>query len=529
MPSTTPLVKRLFCICSGFWATGACLFVYELNEDRQSPASPYYLLAAPAPTSDSRPLPNMVDVAIVGGGFAGLHTALLLSRRGISTAVFEARTVGSGASGVNGGMAIPGIAAEQEDLAKWYGRDAAGRLWQQTLDGAEWIKRVVREHHIECDLVEEGYATVRTRRSTDTRWDSTTPQKGPSQVEGLVLASPRLLPGCSADVLRESFSVNPLALCRGLASAVRQCGGDVFEFTEVTTLEEEHIFSTTEEQQHPWKLSIVCQQTAEKAEEEEKKRKGSCRHVRARHVICATNAVPAWFSRWHSMLHVPIYSAILVTPVIPGHLLNTVLPTQANLCDDRRVLAYFRRLSDGRVLWGGRMPSAVRLPTTSVGAMLHADLLATFPQLGPHVGGNASDCFVWTGKMVAGFRKIPYVGCVRHAKSSFSSISDGIQIQKSEELSADLQPTPQTRPSVSHLSPGRPALWISALHFCHGVVPTAAAALALDEAIGSGSMSRLKVWEAVRPAAVPPVPDPFKQLVAQGISWGLLAADHLWP
>jgi gamma-glutamylputrescine oxidase len=67
------------------------------------------------------------DVAIVGGGLAGLSAALELAERGCSVVLLEAREVGWGASGRNGGQAIHGLACDQDVIeAARPGRRAAG-------------------------------------------------------------------------------------------------------------------------------------------------------------------------------------------------------------------------------------------------------------------------------------------------------------------------------------------------------------------------------------------------------------------
>ncbi len=57
------------------------------------------------------PPPARVDVAIVGAGFTGLSTAWHLARRGARTAVLEAGSIGNGASGRTGGIALEGTAS----------------------------------------------------------------------------------------------------------------------------------------------------------------------------------------------------------------------------------------------------------------------------------------------------------------------------------------------------------------------------------------------------------------------------------
>ncbi|MFN2121096.1 MAG: FAD-dependent oxidoreductase, partial [Anaerolineales bacterium] len=50
------------------------------------------------------PLPESVDLAVIGGGYTGLSAARAAVRRGLKVAVLEAETIGWGASSRNGGM-----------------------------------------------------------------------------------------------------------------------------------------------------------------------------------------------------------------------------------------------------------------------------------------------------------------------------------------------------------------------------------------------------------------------------------------
>ena len=72
------------------------------------PLAPSLWHATAAPAPDCPPLREDVDVdvAIVGGGYAGLSTALHLAERGVSCVVLEAREPGWGGSGRNGGQVI---------------------------------------------------------------------------------------------------------------------------------------------------------------------------------------------------------------------------------------------------------------------------------------------------------------------------------------------------------------------------------------------------------------------------------------
>jgi gamma-glutamylputrescine oxidase len=79
-----------------------------------------------------------VDVAIIGAGITGCSCASALARAGRSVRVYDARGVGEGASGRNGGFALRGAAARYDVARETYGQEAARELWlrtEGTLDG----------------------------------------------------------------------------------------------------------------------------------------------------------------------------------------------------------------------------------------------------------------------------------------------------------------------------------------------------------------------------------------------------------
>src|SRR5215216_2226730 len=75
------------------------------------------------------PLPEKVDVAIIGGGYTGLSAARTLAKQGVKVAVLEAETIGWGASSRNGGMVLTGLKLGMKTVLKKYGREIARRLF----------------------------------------------------------------------------------------------------------------------------------------------------------------------------------------------------------------------------------------------------------------------------------------------------------------------------------------------------------------------------------------------------------------
>ena len=100
--------------------------------------------------SPQRPAPSgtvSVDVAIVGGGLAGLTAAIELARAGRTVAVLEAERIGWGASGRNGGFVGPGYATSLSHIALMAGREAAKELYRLSIEGV----RIVEEN-LDCRL-----------------------------------------------------------------------------------------------------------------------------------------------------------------------------------------------------------------------------------------------------------------------------------------------------------------------------------------------------------------------------------------
>ena len=72
-------------------------------------AIPYWWEAYHPTAQDPSDLPGRVRVAIVGGGYGGLSTALEASKQGVDCVVLEAAELGFGASTRNGGGVSGGV------------------------------------------------------------------------------------------------------------------------------------------------------------------------------------------------------------------------------------------------------------------------------------------------------------------------------------------------------------------------------------------------------------------------------------
>src|SRR5277367_6187268 len=112
----------------------------------------YWLTTATMPVADPKPLPENVDVAIIGAGFTGLSAARTLAKRGATVAVLEAHAIGWGASSRNGGMVLTGLKLGVNKLISMYGRERTQRMYAASLATIDCVEKLVSEEHIECDF-----------------------------------------------------------------------------------------------------------------------------------------------------------------------------------------------------------------------------------------------------------------------------------------------------------------------------------------------------------------------------------------
>jgi len=203
--------------------------------DVHGPTAPWWQEEAP-PDDELEPLAGDTDadVAIVGGGFTGLWTALELKRLSPDTRVvlLEAARCGDGASGRNGGF-LHGYWASLPRLVDLFGPEEAVALARESTG----VYDAVRALGEDVWLTEGGMLTVAIGPAHDAELEHAVAvaaavgapeQAVPIERGGLSVDSPAFR---GAVFYRDAATVQPARLVRALRRAAVSAGVEIHERT----------------------------------------------------------------------------------------------------------------------------------------------------------------------------------------------------------------------------------------------------------------------------------------------------------
>jgi len=110
-----------------------------------------------------------VDVAIVGGGIAGISCAFHLQNAGYKLAVIEGEEVGSSATGASSGILYYGSGGNYVEARERYGDDKATTLWKETARTIKDIVSLIEKHRINCGFRHTGAIMVANNERQEMR------------------------------------------------------------------------------------------------------------------------------------------------------------------------------------------------------------------------------------------------------------------------------------------------------------------------------------------------------------------------
>ena len=321
---------------------------------------------------------------IIGAGFSGLQTALRLASAGRRVTVLEASRVAWAASGRNGGQALLGWSCDMQPLENALGLAGARQLW----DSMRWAAREIRElperHGFDIDYRAGSLWTAVKPRRVALLQQALEEAKEKWGYDGL-----RFIPGAempewiASERYRaalydpEAGHLNPLKLAQGVAAAIEQAGGRIFEQSRVLEYRETpagYVARTDHGE------------------------------VRADVLVLACNSYIDRLDRELSKRLLPVGTYQVATAPLEPDLARSLLPRNSCAIDNQFVPDYFRLSPDHRLLFGGGCTYLGGIPK-DIATATRPHLERAFPQL-----RGVKLEFAWGGHIDISMRRTPDIG-----------------------------------------------------------------------------------------------------------------------
>ena len=400
----------------------------------------YWLTTTEFPAVDaSQPIPEAVDVAVIGAGFTGLSAARTLAQRGAKVAVLESETIGWGASSRNGGMVLTGMKLGVNKLISMYGRERTQRMYAASLASLDCVEQIVREEKIDCDFARCGHLEVACKQK---HFDDYAQQAEVIAREfnhrlrvvqrhelSTEIGSTIYYGGMVDEV---SAGCNPARYVAGLARAAMKAGAHIYEHARAKS-----IVRDSRQGEMGWKLET------------------SRGPLWAHEVFIGTSGYTGRATPTLQKKLIPIGSFIITTEVLPEALARELSPRNRMIYDSKNFLYYYRLTPDRRMLFGGRaafFPETDQTVRQSAG-ILRRGMIDVYPQL-----SDAKIEYVWGGTLDFAFDIMPHAGQINGMYYAVGYAGHGVamatyQGQKIAELMAGDKPE---NPFVGIPFPGAP-------------------------------------------------------------------------
>ncbi|MFN3955546.1 MAG: NAD(P)/FAD-dependent oxidoreductase [Pararhodobacter sp.] len=279
------------------------------------------------------PLDGVVtaDLAVVGGGFTGCAAALRAAGMGASVALIEAHDIGHGGSGRNVGLVNAGLWLPPDAIRATMGEDAGARLIELLGAAPQRVFDLIERHGIDCEARRNGTLHLAHSpaglRDLQSRLTQMQALGAPVSLLGQAETARRLGSAIHHGALHDARAgtVQPLALCRGLARAAGAAGARLHGQSAALSLRHEG---------GQWRVLSA---------------RGE---IRAPALLLASNAYHLRIEGLPAPQIVPVHYFQMATTPLPPALCDTILPGGEGCWDTAMVMSSYRTDAAGRLIIG---------------------------------------------------------------------------------------------------------------------------------------------------------------------------------
>jgi gamma-glutamylputrescine oxidase len=318
------------------------------------------------------------DVCVIGGGLAGLTTALACQQRGKKTILLEAARIACAASGRNGGFVSNGFALGIQDVVAKVGLEDAISLYALSREGTEFIRNTITANDRTLAMGTGWRLALRHRDNgrLKTYAEHLSVKFGETVVYAPTAETRQHLVTAryfESLLWPDAFHIHPLRYGLLLARLAVAAGVVIHENSGALACEKQGAA-----------FVIRCAQG----------------QVRARHVVHCVSSLSPKLHRLSGRAVLPVATYVAVTEPLQ----QDAIRTSSAISDNRRANDYYRLIDEGRILWGGRITTRVSEPAR-LATRMKADMLSVYPQLGdPRID------YAWSGLMGYAIHKMPLIG-----------------------------------------------------------------------------------------------------------------------
>lgn len=322
------------------------------------------------------------DVAIIGGGLTGIGAALKLAQSNANIAVLEAKEIGAGASGRNGGLVCSGFRHDQAWLENKFGEIIAHDLWNISQAAKSHLQNLITNFKISADYESGLLFSAHNERMMNWLIKDKEHLENKYNYNDLeILNKEQARNALSTNAYyggvldKGAGRIHPLKLLNGMAEAAVGMGANIFENCPATKIVENNNII---EIHHPYGI------------------------IKAKKLIICGDGYLHNLNNNIEAKVLPIYSFVIATEPLNFELLNGV----SGAMDTKFVVNYFQKTIDNRLIFGGGEKYSASWPK-DVASFVRKNMLKIYPQL-----ENVNIEYAWGGALGITSNRLPFVRAI---------------------------------------------------------------------------------------------------------------------